>query len=224
MSLESRQAEIVKDDIAKLSVVLIGLGTAGSWAVPLLIKLGVGSLEVWDNDEVESGNVSCQAFSTNLIGRPKAHALQQVMAFLSADPGWLGRIEYHQATFELSKKLPTAPDIVISCVDTWKGRRDALDWAKGTSQAYIEARMMGRLSIVHAIDPRKDDDIKWIEATFGEDGKEQEIPCGLRGTAFLGAFTGAQIAGLVANVANGEAMPRENVYNLAIHQPIAMEN
>jgi hypothetical protein len=77
--------------------------------------------------------------------------------------------------------------------------------------------MMGRLGIVHAIDPSKKEDVTWLLNTFGENDNGPATPCGMRGTAFLGAFIGAQVAAYVTNLANSEPFPRETAYNLGAH-------
>lgn len=216
MVTESRQAQIVSDDIRRVRCGLIGLGTAGSWAAVLLVKLGIRELEMWDNDTVDPPNLTCQVYGEENLGQTKPDALRRVLDLIHVGIG-LTSLSLHSGEFRRPKGEP--PDVVISCVDSWKGRRAALEWARRGSKLFVEARMASRLSCIHAFDPAHDEDVTWWEGTLGSDD-EPEIPCGMRGTAFLGAQVGATIAGLVTCLANGEPIPRESIYHLGLMRTV----
>ena len=217
----SRQTDIIDSSISDLKVGLIGLGTVGSWAAPLILKLGVRELEIWDDDTIEWANVDCQMYGGDHVDRSKAEVVNELLLTM-------GHIHPHtqlvinKGRFELPKRGVIPPDVLVSAVDNWAGREAILSWAARGSKAYIEARMMARWSVVHAIEPSKAN-VKWMRGTFGVDGEGPAVQCGNRGTAFLGAKVGAEIAALIVNVVNGEPLPRETAYDLGLHMNVGGE-
>ena len=217
----SRQVDIIDESIKDIRVGLVGLGTVGSWAAPLILKLGVKELEVWDDDMVAWANVDCQLYGGDHVHRPKAEVLNEMLLAVGHTRGHT-QLTIHQERFELPKRGVTPPDVLVSAVDNWVGRDAVLRWAARGSKAYIEARMMARWSVVHAIEPTKAN-VKWMRGTFGVDGEGPAVQCGNRGTAFLGAKVGAEIAALIVNVVNGEPLPREIAYDLGLHMNVGGE-
>ena len=108
--VESRQSEIVDASVADISVAVIGLGTAGSWTVPLLLKLGVHNIDIWDNDEVDYANASCQMYGTADTGTPKPEALDRLL-LLIRDDLWRGQVGLHMEKFTTPHTPP--PPVVI---------------------------------------------------------------------------------------------------------------
>jgi len=215
----SRQGAIVDQRVATTNVGLVGLGTVGSWCAPLLMKLGVGRLSIWDFDHVEWPNVSCQIYGEGDVDQAKAIIIQNLVA----DLGYVGGSTQLEVFNEKFKGEGTPPEVLISAVDNWAGRAAILDYAAKGSALYIEARMMARWSVIHAIDPRVAADVKWMHSTFGVDGKGPAVPCGNTGTAFLGAHVGAEIASMVCNYVNGEPIPRETPYDMGLHMVVGGE-
>jgi molybdopterin/thiamine biosynthesis adenylyltransferase len=216
----SRQSDIIDPSIGDTSVAILGLGTAGSWSAILVSKLGVKSLDVWDDDTVELGNLGCQLYGRGHLEQSKAEALGGILSQFVEGPIGRTQLTIHADRFGKVRSHP--PDVVVSCLDNWQGRRDALKWAQRGSRLFIEARMAARYRIVHAIDPSNVADVEWLAETFGDDGGP-EIPCGLRGTAFLGASVGAEVAALIVNLVNGEPIPRDSSYHLGVHQVINLD-
>lgn len=223
MTQESRQGQIISADVQRLHVAVVGLGTVGSWLVPLLVKLGVGHVEIWDDDKVEEANTEVQIYGATDKGVNKAEALVAKLLSMQGEVSLRTgqQISFHPERMKVIPKI--RPNVVISCVDNWTGRRLALEWAvKARASAFIEARMIARYRIVHAIRPSNKADVAWLIDTFGDDKTSTAPPCGVRGAAFLGASAASEIAAVVCNLVNGEDFPREMPYELSVHLPIAI--
>lgn len=74
-ALPSIDGRKVLDEIHQLQIVVIGVGTMGSYATDGLVKLGVGKLTLIDADRVEAKNISAQNYTSNDIGSFKVDCL-----------------------------------------------------------------------------------------------------------------------------------------------------
>ena len=65
------------DNIAKLRVIIFGVGGVGSWCAESLIRSGIGHLTIVDSDTVNITNVNRQMMATTkTIGQIKVDALR----------------------------------------------------------------------------------------------------------------------------------------------------
>lgn len=65
----------VLDEFHQLKIVIIGVGTMGSYATDGLVKLGINELTLIDPDRVEAKNISAQNYTSNDIGSFKVDCL-----------------------------------------------------------------------------------------------------------------------------------------------------
>ena len=218
----SRQSQIVNARIQATSVTVVGLGTIGSWLVPLLVKLGVPRIKVWDFDVVEHGNCAVQAYGFRHVGMPKVQAVRLVVS------EQYGEVMMDSAD-RFEEPEPEQFDVVASCVDTWVARRQVLDWALASgSHHLLDGRISGRLSTVLAVDLAHPAGVEVFRKGLGTEKddirNEQERVCGLTGTAYVGAFTAARLCGIINNIVNGEPLPAESTYAMPAHQHISIED
>lgn len=66
--------------IRKKRVIIAGLGGIGSWTSLLLGRMGIAALDLYDDDQVEWGNMSGQLFSRNSVEDSKAHAMYNLLS------------------------------------------------------------------------------------------------------------------------------------------------
>src|SRR3990172_7656046 len=71
-----RQLDILPPEKLQFPITVIGAGAIGSATVVTLAKTGCSNLTVWDDDLLESHNISNQLCKTAMIGRLKVEALQ----------------------------------------------------------------------------------------------------------------------------------------------------
>lgn len=66
-----------KNESENLNVCILGIGTAGSYTVECLIKMGITNITIIDNDIVEEHNLISQNFSYSDIGKLKSKVLKE---------------------------------------------------------------------------------------------------------------------------------------------------
>lgn len=98
---------------------IIGCGAIGSTLAENLARCGIGELNIWDFDIVESANVSNQMYRDRDIGKKKVDALEEILKEINPHimvkghpKGWNGQ---------------PLGGYVFLCVDSIKTRRDIID-------------------------------------------------------------------------------------------------
>lgn len=72
--------------LAAARVAVVGVGGVGSWCAEALVRTGVGSLTLVDDDVVEPSNVNRQCPATaGTIGLPKAEAMRERLCSIRPD-------------------------------------------------------------------------------------------------------------------------------------------
>lgn len=120
-----------------IKVAVIGAGGTGSQLVNGLARLHVAMLSlghpaglhvgVWDGDNVSPANIGRQLFSPGDIGRNKASVLVHRLNCYFPSLGWQARPERFGEGTNLRFEFHSGdalPDILITCVDTAKARRE----------------------------------------------------------------------------------------------------
>jgi hypothetical protein len=74
-----RQQNIVSDYSEKIAIV-VGLGGIGSWVAIDLALIGIGTLILFDNDQIESSNLNRTLFKLSQKGEFKTKAVKQLIA------------------------------------------------------------------------------------------------------------------------------------------------
>lgn len=64
----------------KARILLIGAGAIGTHVALGLVRKGIGALDIFDDDEVESKNLTRQLFSPRDIGKNKAKCLARILS------------------------------------------------------------------------------------------------------------------------------------------------
>lgn len=163
-------------------IVIAGLGNIGSHTALALARMGIKHFTIYDFDEIESHNLSSQAYQVDDIGRSKANALAEMMRALHHEI----KIETVLAPFT-GKEIEQASNmILISAVDSMEARREI---AKNLPEGLmvIDGRMGGgQIEVWSQLSQ------EW-GATLTRDGDSD--PCGARYIS----YTSYIIAGLIAN-------------------------
>jgi molybdopterin/thiamine biosynthesis adenylyltransferase len=106
------------DALAESRVLVVGLGSVGSYITEQLVRSGLGAVTVVDHDKVEASNLSRTMFSLRDVGRTKVAALTRRL--LEINPNLI--LEPYDVTFESvgGEKLRDAfqrATLVISVTD-----------------------------------------------------------------------------------------------------------
>jgi hypothetical protein len=116
----------MRDELARLSVVVIGISGTGSIVAEQLLRMGVGEIIVIDHDHVEHKNINR---ILNTTQRDAFEGRLKVDVFRSAAAAIRPATRVLTCAQELGTaeaiELAARADIVFSCVDTYNGRHIA---------------------------------------------------------------------------------------------------
>ncbi len=106
------------DGVAKLratTVMVVGCGAVGSFAIEALARAGIGHLIVIDCDTVEESNINRQLFATDsTVGMPKV----DVAAARIRDINPETRVDAIQMFWDADSDIDARPDFVIDAIDS----------------------------------------------------------------------------------------------------------
>ena len=103
------------DKLRDATVMVVGCGAVGSFAIEALARSGVGRFILIDNDAVEASNINRQLFAlTSTIGNPKVDVASARIRDINPDACVDARCMFWDA----SSDLDVAPDIVVDAIDT----------------------------------------------------------------------------------------------------------
>jgi len=175
-----------------------GVGTIGSWLSLLLARTGEHELIMYDDDQVESINLSGQLFSKDDVGRSKTDsARDNIFSFTEISD---------QKVHSMNQKLTSesyVSAISFSCFDNMKARKEMFNKWKTLEnrELFIDGRMTIETYEVYVV---KKGDEKRYEQTLFDDSQVAEQICSLKNTSHTGALIAARMVTSFTNhIANG---------------------
>lgn len=122
--------------LASSTVMVVGCGAVGSFAVEALARSGVGHLILVDSDCVEESNINRQLFAlTSTLGRPKV----DVAAARVRDINPNIVVTPIRAFFDANWDAGVAPDFVIDAIDTTESKIALYRWCQGRGIPFISS-------------------------------------------------------------------------------------
>lgn len=201
------------------SVALIGAGGIGSPTALALAKMGIPDIVVFDFDQVDSENVSCQMYGNEDIGMWKVEALKSLVSRYADD-----------VIFPVAQRINGEHvdlggfDIIISAVDSLKARKDIWREVKLSECAwYLDARMGSEIAQLLSVDLRNSD---WYESVLYAISDEDvpDEPCTSKSTVYCGFSIAGHLGRAVRMIVTGEHRPgilthnikEETIYTVAV--------
>lgn len=173
-----------------VKVTLIGAGAVGSFTALTLAKMGVGHLDVYDGDSVESHNLPNQWYRLTDLGHSKVDALKDILEAFSAT-----EVICHAGNFTAQP----VEAIVISAVDSMDARLSLWRHIKRCRRVtlYLDARMGAEVGKVLAIRPSDPEDVRAYEEELYPSSDALQAPCTARATTYCATGLAAFIASTV---------------------------
>jgi len=207
-----RQADLV--DVGTLrdsTITIIGAGAVGSFTILTLAKMGVGHVEVYDNDGINDHNLPNQFFRIQDIDQHKVHALRNIV------------LEFSDAEIRPFNELYNSQllaQTVIVATDTMSSRR--IVWEQFNNQLqcshYIEARMGAELGRIYTISKKDgkiaDEDINFYESVLVSDNTIIPLRCTARAIIYNVLMIASLICRSYKGIIQNEKIPREQVFNM----------
>ena len=186
---------------ANYSVVLIGAGGIGALTGITLAKMGVGSLTIYDDDQVDPINLATQFYRLSDVGKDKVSALS-------------GAVQEYAGLFTISKNNRVGQStflepaqIVISAVDRIDARQAI--W-KAVQQSkplwYLDARMSIEHFQLFTVDMNNRD---WYSTALGSQDNSliPNEPCTSKATIYTACIAAGQIGAAVRRIITGVQIP-----------------
>ena len=128
-----------KEAISKLqksTVMVVGCGAVGSFAIESLARSGVGHLILVDFDNVEESNINRQLFALeSTIGKPKVMVAAARIADINPDIV----VDTFNMFFDENTKLNVKPDFVIDAIDTVPSKIALYKWCFDNNIPFVSS-------------------------------------------------------------------------------------
>ena len=218
-----RQTDIINMDTLRRSrCTLVGAGAIGSFTAISLMKMGLGNLEVFDNDGVTAHNLPNQFYRNRDIDKFKSLALEEIVH------DFVGTLIYANIKEYSGQVLR---DTAIVATDTMTSR--TLVWNEFLKQEqchnYIEARMGAELGMVYTIQKapiilengkiREEYEVMipdqdFYEATLYSDEQAVPLKCTARSIIYNVLMVSSLICRAYKGIINNEKAPREQIFDM----------
>lgn len=118
--------DIGTQKLQNATVMVVGCGAVGSFAIEALARSGVGHLIVVDFDVVEETNINRQLFALDsTLGQYKVHVAQQRIYDINPDIV----VDALNLFFDENTELVARPDFIIDAIDTVESKVALYKWA-----------------------------------------------------------------------------------------------
>lgn len=114
------------EKLKKSTVMVVGCGAVGSFAIEALARSGVGHLVVVDFDTVEESNINRQLFAlTSTVGRPKVDVAAARVRDINPDIV----VDALNMRWDENSDTDIVPDFVIDAIDSVESKVALYRWA-----------------------------------------------------------------------------------------------
>ena len=124
------------EKLQNATVMVVGCGAVGSFAIEALARSGIGHIILADFDTVEESNINRQLFATqNTLGQKKTVAAHERIAAISQDI----KVTELDIFFDKNTTLPVHPDFVIDAIDTIASKVALYKWCEQNNIPFISS-------------------------------------------------------------------------------------
>ena len=140
-----------KDAISKLkksTVMVVGCGAVGSFAIEALARSGIGHIILVDFDKVEESNINRQIFALDsTIGMPKVEVARQRIHDINPNI----KIDTFNIFFDENTDIDIKPDYVIDAIDTVPSKIALYKWCIKNNVPFISSMGAARKTDISKI-------------------------------------------------------------------------
>lgn len=118
------------------TVMVVGCGAVGSFAIEALARSGVGHLVVVDFDKIEESNINRQLFAlTSTVGTPKVSVAAARVRDINPD----AVVDAFDMFFDDAHAPDVAPDFVIDAIDSVPSKIALAAWCQARNIPFISS-------------------------------------------------------------------------------------
>lgn len=124
------------DKLQKSTVMVVGCGAVGSFAIEALARTGVGNLVLIDSDVIEESNINRQLFALNsTINQPKVDVAASRIRDINPDVNATAIKTF----FDDATELSVMPDFVIDAIDTVSSKIALYKWCMARNVPFVSS-------------------------------------------------------------------------------------
>lgn len=191
----SDQRNIFDPNAHSWPVHLIGAGGINNLVGPVLAKMGVREIHIWDDDYLEERNCPTEvAYSYHMVGHPKVAAMADAIYYLMDK-----NVEVIQHQERVTADTPLS-GIVICGVDSMASRQEIWVNVKNNFleiSLFIDGRSAGEETAVFAFSPADFESADKYETWLFDDSEAMQLACGARNIGYISAYMAFEIARIV---------------------------
>ena len=195
MAINMRSRGLV-DNLSQFNYHILGCGAIGSAAAIQLCRMGAENFCLYDNDEVDTGNVGVSQYTIYDVGHPKVDMLSGKLKEINESV----EIVCEDRMFENYMYL-NSNDIIVLGFDSMKSRLDAVEaimkWKHVKPLLLIDGRMGGEHYQQYVI---KNPNIKKYKEIWYSDEEGSEEACNIKATSYCSNMSGSFIANAIRKV------------------------
>ena len=184
---------------------LIGAGGINNLVGPVLAKMGVSELHVWDDDILERRNIPTEVgYSVNMCGQPKVTAMADLLQYLM--PSGVN-VYQHQERVTAQTSLS---GVVIAGVDSMASRKAIWECVKNNYLGipfFIDGRSGGEEIQLFALYPTDFAAREDYETWLFDDTEAARLACGARNIGYISAYIAGAIGQLLVLFHRGLPIP-----------------
>ena len=122
--------------LQKSTVMVVGCGAVGSFAIEALARSGLGNLILVDFDKVEESNINRQLFAMDSsLGKFKTEVAKQRIADINPAI----KVYVFNVFFDENKDFDVKPDFVIDAIDTVSSKIALYNWCENNGIPFISS-------------------------------------------------------------------------------------
>ena len=184
------------DNLNQFNYHILGCGAIGSAAAIQLVRMGAENFCLYDNDDVDTGNVGVSQYSINDVSYPKVDCLKTKLLDIN------DRTEIMCANELFSNYIyMNDDDIIILGFDSMKSRLEAVHALSGWKYSQPYALIDGRMGAEHyqqyvILKPTYN---KYKNIWYPDDEGSEE-PCNMKATSYCSNMSGSFIANAVRKI------------------------
>ena len=196
MAINMRSRGLV-DNLSQFNYHILGCGAIGSAAATQLCRMGAENFCLYDNDEVDTGNVGVSQYTIYDVGHPKVDMLSGKLKEINESV----EIVCEDKLFDNYVYMDNN-DIIVLGFDSMKSRMDAVKaltkWKFSKPYALIDGRMGAEHYQQYVI--LKPTLEKYKQVWYPDDEGSEE-PCNMKATSYCSNMSGSFIANAVRKIA-----------------------
>ena len=124
------------EKLKQSTVMIVGCGAVGSFAVEALARCGIGHLILIDFDVVEESNINRQLFALDsTIGKPKVDVAVQRVHDINPDI----IVDVFNTFFDEKTVIDMKPDFVIDAIDTVQSKISLYKWCFNNNIPFVSS-------------------------------------------------------------------------------------